>query len=74
MNRLLERCLRIIYNDKRLSFEEVPEKDSSASIQYLAAEMYKVSNGLFPPLFSDIFNNKNSHPCNLQQFSVFETS
>ena len=71
MNRLLERCLRIIYNDERLSFDEVPKKDGSTSIQYLAAEMYKVSNGLFPLLFSDIFNNTNSHPYNLQQFSVF---
>ena len=71
MNRLLERCLRIIYNSKRLSFEEVPEKDGSASIQYLAAEIYKISHGLFPRLFSGIFNNENSHPYNLQQFSVF---
>ena len=47
LNRLYERCLRIIYCDKQSSFEELLEKESSVSmlernIQMLATEMYKV--------------------------------
>ena len=33
INRLRERCLRIIYNDKQSSFKILLEKDSSVSIQ-----------------------------------------
>ena len=32
IDRLQERCLRTIYNDKQSSFKELLEKDSSASI------------------------------------------
>ena len=51
INRLHERCLRMIYCDKQSSFEELLEKDSSVSIherniQILATEMYKVSKGM----------------------------
>ena len=54
IDRLHERCLKIIYNDKRSSFKELLEKDSSVSIhernvQILATEMYKVSNNFSPP-------------------------
>ena len=45
MNRYHERCLRIIYNEKPSSFEELLRKDNSVSIyhrnlQSLAAEIY----------------------------------
>ena len=54
IDRLHERCLRIIYNDKQSSFKELLEKDSSVSIhernvQILTTEMYKVSNNFSPP-------------------------
>ena len=47
INRLHERCLRLIYNDKQLTFEELLEKDDSVSIhirnlQTLPIEMYKL--------------------------------
>ena len=50
INRLHEKCLRIIYCNKQSSFKELLEKDSSVSIherniQILATEMYKVSKG-----------------------------
>ena len=66
INRLHERCLRIIYNDKQRSFNMLLGKDSSVSIrgrniQYLATEMYKVSNGLSPPVASNIFTQKNPY-------------
>ena len=47
INRLQERCLRLIYNDKSSSFEGLLEKDNSVSMhhtnpQALAIEMFKV--------------------------------
>ena len=59
INRHHERCLRTICNDKQSSFNELLEKDGSASIhelnlQVLATEMYKISNGLSTPLMKDI--------------------
>ena len=46
-NRLHERCMRLIHEDKTSSFEELLEQDKSASIptrnlQILATEMFKV--------------------------------
>ena len=75
INRLHERCLRTIYNDKQSSFNELLEKDGSASIhernlQVLATEMYKISNGLSTPLMKDIFSI-NRNPYNLRQNSQF---
>ena len=76
INRLHERCLRIIYNDKQRSFNMLLGKDSSVSIrgrniQYLATEMYKVSNGLSPPVASNIFTQKNPYCYNLRLNSQF---
>ena len=53
INRLHERCLHLIYNDKKFSFEEFLEIDSSVSIQdrslrSLASEMYKIYHGISP--------------------------
>ena len=47
INRLHERCLRIIYNDKVSTFEQLLEKDSSVSIhardlRFLAVEIFEV--------------------------------
>ena len=60
INRLYERCLRIVYNDKLSSFSELLTKDDSAfiqkgSLQILAAEMYKVRNYLAPPIVKRVF-------------------
>ena len=60
INRLHERRLRIIYNDKQSSFIKLLEKDNSVSIhqktlQILAIEMFKVSNSLSPIPMKDIF-------------------
>ena len=57
---LHERCLRLIYNDKNSSYEELLTKDGSVSIhhrniQALATEFYKIKNGLSPELFTEIF-------------------
>ena len=74
--RLHERFLRIMYNDKQPYFKTLLEKDSSVSIhdiniQCLPTEMYKVSNGLSPPVVSNIFTQKNYYPYNLRLNSQF---
>ena len=57
---LHERCLRLIYNDKNSSYEELLTKDGSVSIhhrniQALETEFYKNKNGLSSELFTEIF-------------------
>ena len=79
INRLHERCLRIIYNDKQSSFKMLLEKDSCVSIhdkniQCLSTEMYKVNNGLSPPIVSNIFTQKNYNPYNLRLNSQYSRS
>ena len=76
INRLHERCLHVIYNDKQSSFKMLLEKNSSVSIhdkniQCLVTKIYKVSNGLSPPIVSNIFTQKNCHPYNLRLNSQF---
>ena len=76
INRLHERCLRIVYNDKQSSFNKLLEKDGSVSIhmrniQILATEMYKLVNNLSPPIMNRVFElNSDSH-YNLRQISQF---
>ena len=60
INRLHERCLRVIYKDKNSNFENLLEKDNSVSIYYrnvqtLAIEMYKVASGTSPEIMNEIF-------------------
>ena len=76
INRLYERCLRIIYNDKQSSFIKLLEKGNSVSInqrnlQILAIEMLKVSNGLSPVLMNDIFKLRGEQTYNLRKLSQF---
>ena len=60
INQLHEKCLRIVYSDKTSSFEELLEKDRSATIhtrnlQVLATEMFKVYRNLSPNIVTEIF-------------------
>ena len=59
INCLHERCLKIIYNNKRSNFEELLVKDNSNSIQRnniytLAIEMPKVADGMSPEILNNI--------------------
>ena len=76
INRLHERCLRIIYNDKQSSFNALLEKDGSVSIherniKILATEMFKVSKNLPPPQMHEIFKLKGQSHYNLRYNSLF---
>ena len=44
---------------------------ANKNIQCLPTEMYKVSNGLSPPIVRNIFTQKNCHPYNLRLNSQF---
>ena len=68
INRLHEKCLRIIYNDKRSSYEELLSKDGSVSmhhknLQKCIKKIYKIVNGLCTEIMSKIskFQTKNNH-------------
>ena len=70
INRLHEICLRLIYNDKRSSFEDLLEKDNSVSIhhknlQALAIEMFKVHTKTSPEIMQEVFQVKEQGNYNL---------
>ena len=76
INRLHERCLRIIFNDKQSSFIKLLEKDNyvfihQRNLQILAIEMFNVSNGLSPILMGDIFKLRVEQTYNLRKLSQF---
>ena len=65
INKVHERCLRIIYNDKKSSFKELLETDKSVPIhiknlQILATEMYKVYRNISPPIVRQLFQSRNN--------------
>ena len=65
INCLHERALRLVYNDYKLTFNELLEKDGSFTvhhynIQTLCIELYKVFNNLAESIFSDLFIRNNS--------------
>ena len=77
INRLHERCLRIIYNDKVSTFEQLLEKDSSASmctrnLRFLAIEMFAIVKGLAPTIINDLFPLKATNNYNLRHKLFFK--
>ena len=66
INKLPERCLRIVYSDNTSPFEELLETDNSVSvhhqnIQVFATELYKIVNGLSPEIMKEVFSfNENT--------------
>ena len=63
---LHERCLRLIYSDKKSSYENLLEKDKAASIHYksiqgLAIEMFKAKHKLCPEITCDIFMERTNN-------------
>ena len=76
INRLHERCLRLIYNDKRSSFEDLLKKDNSVSIhhknlQALAIEMFKVYTKTSPEIMQEVFQVKKQGNYNLRNQKKF---
>ena len=60
INKLHERALRVVYNNKDLTFDQLLEMDGAFTIheknlQKLAIEMYKVKHNLCPKPVQDLF-------------------
>ena len=79
INRLHERCLRLIYNDKKSSFEDHLEKDGSVSIHHrnlgkLAAELLKVFKGFSTVIFAVAFPVRQQSQYSTRNYSYFAMS
>lgn len=77
INRLHERCLQIIYNDKTTSFEQLLEKKIlslyTKEILTLATEMYRLTNRLSFEIINEIFHLIEESHHNLRDRSQFTT-
>ena len=67
-----ERCLWIVYNNKKSNFNELLVKDGSVSIhhqnlQKLGVEMFKVSRVLSPEIVNELFQLTEQIPYELRQ-------
>ena len=76
-NKLHKRTLRLAYDDRQPTFEELLNIDKSVTIhhrnlQVLATELYKVRHRLAPELINDIFKKRNV-TYNFRKNSTFET-
>ena len=76
INRLHERCFRLIYNDKKSSFEDLLQKGGSVSIHRrnlttLAVELFKVFKGLSPVIFAEAFPVRQQSQYNMRNYSYF---
>ena len=70
INSLHEKALRLIYQNRNLSFDEL-KLDKSVSIhyrnfEYLLTEIYKVKMGLSPPIMNDILTLDENASYNLR--------
>ena len=78
INRLHEKCLRIIYNDRTSSYEELLSKDDSVfmhhkNLQKFVIEIYKVANGLYPGIMNEVFQFPIQSHSNLRNNTNFRT-
>ena len=77
INKIHERALQLVYDDRQSTFEELLNIDKSVTIhhrnlQVLATELYKVRHRLAPELINDIFKKRNV-TYNFRKNSTFET-
>ena len=65
INSIHEMVLRITYNNRKSSFEELLRKDNTISIhhrnfQVLATEIFKIEKKMAPKILKEIFQNRTS--------------
>ena len=73
---LHERCLCVICNGKRSSYEDLLMKDGSISIHALntmdvTIKMFKVKNSLTPKIVNYLFDNETKNRHNLRHRTEF---
>ena len=71
INNIHERALRIVYQDKKSSFETLSKRDKSTSIhvknlQNLTTALFKVKNDLSPEIMKEIFVFQENETYNLR--------
>ena len=76
INKLYERCCRLILGNKTSTFQEIFVKDSSISdhitiIQTLAIEMYQVANDIAQELTKKVLNFHGEIGCKLRDQIIF---
>ena len=77
INRLHERCLWLIYNDRISSYEELLDKDNNSvpihqkNLQKLAIEMFKRCKGMAPQIMNEIFHINYALNYNLRRHPEF---
>ena len=76
INRLHERCLHLIYNNKKSFFKNILENDGSVSIHHrnlrtFAVELFKVFKGLRPVIFAEAFPVRQQSQYNIRNYSYF---
>ena len=75
INHLHEKCLCLIYNDKKSSFEDLLEKDGSAihdrNLRTLSIELFKLFKALSVVLFAEIFPVRQQSQYNLSNYNLF---
>ena len=64
INRIHDRALRITYNNKSSSFQDLLDKENSVAIHHrnirtVARETFKVLHWLLPPLLNEVFVERN---------------
>ena len=78
INKLHERCLRIVYNNNTSTYEELLETNNSVSVHFrnvqaLAIELYKVVNGFSPDIMKDVFPLNENSCCNTRNKRTFHS-
>ena len=76
INRIHERCLLLIENDKNTSFQNLLDKDKSVSIHHknlrcLAMKMYRIHCGISLEILNDLFSLRKADQYNLRSRSQF---
>ena len=76
INRVIERCSRIIYNDKRSYFQPLLVKDNFVSIHHnniytLRTKMCKAANGMSPEMMNGILKLRDHSDNHLRHTSKF---
>ena len=72
-----DECIRLIYNEKQMTFEKLFEQDGSISLiiqnlQTLGREVYKVVYGGFPKIVMEIFRIREENEYNLTHQNTFK--